>query len=147
MKPEKCFYYMVNYDWHAAGTWSYLAMVNEEELLVPGLDDKAKPIEQLPVTVSKKMLGVWTNPAGDCSKQLEVLLEKTTIWTDRLSSRKLPAKWAWVSYYHQLWAKLKYGLGCNASPVAALDQIAAEGGLFRKVYLLVEQVRNVCTYY
>ena len=68
LKPEKCFYYMVNYDWHADGTWSYSAMVNEEELLVPGLDDKATPIELLPVTVSKKTLGVWTNPAGDCSK-------------------------------------------------------------------------------
>ena len=36
---------------------------------------------------------------------------------------KLPAKWAWTSYFHQLWAKLKYGLGTNSSSVADLEEL------------------------
>ena len=112
---------MVDYDWQDDVTWTYSTMVEAEQLLVLGTDDKATPIKQLPVTTSKKTLGIWTNPAGDCSKQLEVLLEKITTWSGRLLSGKLPAKWAWVSYYHQLWAQLKYGLGCNASPIVELD--------------------------
>ena len=92
---------MVDYVWQVDGTWTYSSMVEAEQLLVPGIDDKATPIKQLPVTTSKKTLGVWTNPAGDCMRQLEVLLEKITTWTGRLSSGKLPVKWAWVSFYHQ----------------------------------------------
>jgi len=134
LKPEKCFYYMVDYDWQVDGTWEYSSMVDDEPLYVPQVDGPDVAIEQLEVTTSKKTLGIWTNPAGDCTKQLEVIHEKATQWTDRLSVGRLPAKWAWVSYFHQLWARLKYGLGCNSSPVADLEGIEAEGGLLRKLY-------------
>ena len=63
-----------------------------------------------------------------------MLLEKTTIWTYKLSYGKLPAKWAWVSYFHQLWAKICFGLGVNASPVGDLVGQEAEGGPLRKAY-------------
>ena len=89
----------------------------------------------LPVDKSKKTLGVWMNPAGDCTDQLNVLTEKIETWTLRLSVGKLPAKWGWVSYFHQLWARLKYGLGCNVSPVDdLLQQEEKEGGTLRRLY-------------
>ncbi len=135
LKPEKCFCYMVDYDWGEDGSWSYVDVTKEEPLLVPQADNASTPIAQLPVNESKKTLGVWTNPAGDCAQQLTVLTEKMEEWTNRLVVGKLPAKWGWVSYFHQLWARLKYGLGCNASPVAELlQQEEEEGGPLRKLY-------------
>jgi hypothetical protein len=134
LKPEKCFYYMVDYDWQADGSWDYCSMDESERLYVPQPDGSAKEIQQLPVNCSKKTLGIWTNPAGDCSKQLEVIHEKVDTWTNRLEVGKLPAKWAWVSYFHQLWAKIRFGLGVNASPVGDLVGQEAEGGPLRKAY-------------
>ena len=55
-------------------------------------------------------------------------------WTDCLSVSKLPARWAWVSYYHQLWAKLRYGLGTNSSPVEDLDKAEETGCFLRSTY-------------
>jgi hypothetical protein len=67
LKPEKCFYYFVDYEWQDDGSWVYSDMV-DWELLVPQSDGSETPIEQLPVDESKKTLGIWTNPAGDCTK-------------------------------------------------------------------------------
>ena len=60
------------------------------ELLVPQLDGSETPIEQLPVDESKKTIGIWKNPAGNCTKQLETIREKVEKWTDRLQAGKLP---------------------------------------------------------
>ena len=133
LKPEKCFYYFVDYEWQDDGSWVYSDMV-DWELLVPQSDGSETPIEQLPVDESKKTLGIWTNPAGDCTKQLEIIRGKVEKWTDRLQAGKLPSKWAWVSYFHQLWSQLRYGLGCNSSAVEDLEAEEDEGGHLRKLY-------------
>ena len=114
LKPEKCFYYLVDYEWQDDGSWEMVDMVDLPSLTVPLPDGTEAKIDQLPVTQSKKTLGVWTNPAGDCKKQLEVIHKVTEKWANRLSAGRLPAKWAWVSYFHQLWAKLRYKLGTKS---------------------------------
>ena len=53
---------------------------------------------------------------------------------NRLTAGKLPAKWAWVSYFHQLWPKLHFGLGTNSSAVDDLLNEEEIGGSFRKLY-------------
>ncbi len=55
-------------------------------------------------------------------------------WTDRLCIGRLPAKWAWVSYFQQLWAKLWYGLGVNSSPVLNLEKAEQPDGFLHKHY-------------
>ena len=111
---------MVDYKFDADGFWSYEEVNEADKLYIPLPDGPSVEIEQLPVNVSKKTLGIWTNPAGDCDMQLEVLKSASSTWTSRLETGRLPAKWAWVSYFNQLWTKLRYGLGINASPVEDL---------------------------
>ena len=71
-----------------------VGMVDLPSLMVPLTDVTKAKIDQLPVTKSKKTLGVWMNPAGDCSKQVEVMREITGKWATRLSAGRLPAQWA-----------------------------------------------------
>ncbi len=49
-------------------------------------------------------------------------------WTNRLKNSRLPTNWAWVSYRSQLWPKLSYGLGTNASPLEDLLTVEDEEG-------------------
>ena len=108
LKPEKCFYYMVDYKWlDDGGSWQYGKMVDVPQLTVPLTDGNDATIKQLPVDESTNTLGIWTNPAGECQKQLDIFYDVMDKWTNRLSAGKLPARWAWVSYFHQLWAKGK----------------------------------------
>ena len=79
-------------------------MNEEEKLYAPLPNGLSVEVEQLPVNVSKKTLGISTNRAGECDKQLEVIETTIETWTNRLETGHLPAKWAWVSYFHQLWS-------------------------------------------
>ena len=53
LKPETCFYYLVDYEWKNDGSWVHLDIV-DYKLLVPQLDESETPIEQLSVDESKK---------------------------------------------------------------------------------------------
>ena len=49
LKPEKYFYYLVDYEWLEDGSWTYANMVDDYQLLVPQSDGNGTPIHQLPV--------------------------------------------------------------------------------------------------
>ena len=134
LKPSKSFYYLVDYEWKDDGTWEYLELVDLPAITIPLPDGTSAPIDQLPVDKSKKTLGIQTNPAGDCQSQLDVFHDALKKWTNRLSVGRLPARWGWVSYFQQLWPKLKYGLGTNSSSVETLEEAEDEQGPLRKLY-------------
>ena len=146
LKPDKCFYYLMDFEFADDGSWQVVDVVSPD-LLVPQMGGQSAPIRQRPATDSQKTLGLWTNPAGDCSKQLAVIKDKVADWTDRLAGGKLPARWGWVSYSTQLWARLRYGLGCNASGAEELISQEAEGGdlrpLYRRILPLLGVNRNI----
>ena len=80
------------------------------------------------MAASKKTLGLYTNPAGCCEKQVDVLCDDMQSWTDRLSLSRLPKKWGWTSYRQQLRPKLAYGLGTNAATIEEIEGIENEKG-------------------
>ena len=116
LKPEKCHYYMWGFECRE-GKWECVDLRDHPELKVPTPSGKGVPIEQLPVTSSKKILGLYANPAGCCMKQVDVRCDIMQRWTDRLCSGRLPSKWGWTSYRRQLWPKLAYGLGTHTATI------------------------------
>jgi hypothetical protein len=127
LKPTKCHYYMWDFEC-SDGQWTQVDVLDHEEITVPLPDGTSAPIDQHSIHLSQKTLGIYSNPCGCYAKQVDVLIDTIQTWTTRVSTGKLPAKWAWVSYSHQLWAKLRYGLGTNGSQLADLLNIEeAEG--------------------
>jgi len=69
LKPEKCFYYMVDYEWQDDGSWEYSKLVDTlPPITVPLSDGTEAMIDHLPVEEARKTLGIWMNPAGTCDK-------------------------------------------------------------------------------
>ena len=116
LKPEMCFYYLWDFEYYE-GMWEYVDLRDHPDLKVSTSSEKWVTIEQLPVTSSKKTLGLYANPAGCSMKQVDVLCNNVQTWTDRLCSSGLPTKWGWTSYRQQLWPKLAYGLGTNTATI------------------------------
>ena len=85
------------------------------------------PIKQLRETEAKKTLGICTILAEECKKRLEVPHSKTEMWTNCLSTCKLPDKLACVSHLNRLWVQLRYEIGCNASMVEDLEDDEEKG--------------------
>lgn len=114
LNHEKCYWWMVDYIC-VNGEWNYAPQV-EWELTIPLPDGSRHPIVQQDVRESKKMLGIWSNPAGNDKKHLEeVVLKKYRTWIDRSKNGHLPAKLNWISYYFKLWAGMSYGLATLAT--------------------------------
>ena len=74
LKPEKCHYYKWDFECHN-GNWEYVNLRDYPYLEVPTPAGVEVPIEQMPVTSSKKTLGLYTNPAGCCAKQVDILCD------------------------------------------------------------------------
>ena len=74
LKPVKCFYYLISFEWDAQGWWRYAKNENHNEfrLFIPTVDGSGALIEHLGVDVAKETLGVFVCPSGAANKQLEV---------------------------------------------------------------------------
>ena len=117
------------------GEWSQVDESEHLGLAVPLADGTHQAIKQVPIRISKKTLGIHSNAAGRYQDQVNVWIDTVQTWTGRLERGRLPAKWAWVSYGQQLWAKIRYGMGTNGSSIEELaapeevmdDRLAPEG--------------------
>jgi hypothetical protein len=75
LKPEKCFWYSLNYT-SVEGKWCY-ADVSDFELKITCPDGGVHKINQKSPTTSMKTLGVVDAPAGDNKGHLEYIKSKT----------------------------------------------------------------------
>jgi len=94
LKPEKCFWYMLDYTCED-GEWSYADMM-PRELFVTNSDGTKSQINQEEVTVSKKTLGIHDAPAGGNKEHLKHIQQKASTWTDRMTNGHLSHHMAWM---------------------------------------------------
>ncbi len=57
-------------------------------------------------------------PAGGNEGHLDHIKSKATTWVNRMTNGHLPSHIAWVGYRHQLWPRLRYGLGTMTNDIA-----------------------------
>ena len=84
LKPEKCFWYMLDYTCED-GEWTYAEMT-QQELFVTNPDGTKSQINQEGVTASKKTLGIHDSPAGGNEEHLKYIQQKASTWTDRMTN-------------------------------------------------------------
>ena len=114
-KPDKCFWYLVDYEC-VNGEWQYKPTV-DWEMKVPVPDGPDALIKQKDVHACEETLGVWSCPAGSEDKQYKKITDRVEKWTSRTSNGHLPARYAWVSYKLKLWPGIRYGLSTMATPL------------------------------
>lgn len=120
LNPEKCYWYSIDYVC-IDGEWNYAPVV-DWTISIPLPDRSRHPIRQVDTHTSHKMLGVWSNPAGNDKKHLEENIRKTyRQWIDRSLNGHLPTKYNWTSYNFKLFPRIQYGLATLATPTAAVD--------------------------
>ena len=101
LKPEKCFWYLLNYDC-IDGEWIY-ADAMAMELKITNPDSTKSPIKREKATESKATLGIYDSPSGGNKGHLSFILDKATQWVNRMKNGHLPSHVAWIAYKQQLW--------------------------------------------
>ena len=135
--PDKCAFTVGHMIPAGKGSWKYHDSqrdnkqdgedqdAREEEHLrmtVPQADGRAVNIQHLKSSEAVENLGLFARPDGDCSNHLRQLAERIEDWTTRVKNGALPTRSVWLSYAHQLWAGLRYGLGASAAKLKDIEK-------------------------
>ena len=131
-KGEKCFGYVVTYEWDDDGNWHYGAPPTSP-LQIVNSDGVYEDISLLPSTEYRVTLGIASSPDGSDAHHLQApgsardkwksISTRAKVWLDRLKNAHIPAKYAWVSYRLQLWASVRYGLGVLSSRMKDMSEL------------------------
>ena len=97
--PEKTFWYLLNYKWHADGSWS---LKSESEcpasLQVKDMHGVMQTIQRYPTNHAERTLGIYLAPDGNEKRQEQVLYEKSVAWANKLKGSHLPKHLATTAY-------------------------------------------------
>jgi hypothetical protein len=108
LKPDKCFYHLIDFAWRQKGGWQYIAHHEDEgaALFVPLPDGTMAPISHLAVDDAQKTLGVTTCPSGNSTGSLHQMKGKAKKWFDLLTAGRLHRRMMWFSVDRQMWPML-----------------------------------------
>jgi hypothetical protein len=112
LKPEKCFFHLIDFQWTRQGSWQYIEHHEDDTaaVFVPLPNGLIAPIQHRAVDKAQKTLGIITCPSGNSTGSLTQMKEKTKKWLNALTSGWLHTRMMWFSVDPQLWPSVKYGL-------------------------------------
>ncbi len=103
LKPSKCFYYLVDYEWLETGEWRYRRFDEEDlqrfAIRVPTPQGNNVEIEYLGVDDARKTLGSMTCPSGDCSQTLLRMAAQADTWVNKAKNGSLHWRDIWLLLY------------------------------------------------
>ena len=121
IKGSKSFWYLVGYKCRQ-GRWEYdMAEMNNHDLLLTETYGKTTILERKLPTDAIRTLGVYHSPEGDHSFHLSQMHDRAYTWLNCIRNGHLPSNLVLMSYYQQLWAGLRYGLGALSNSYAAAE--------------------------
>jgi hypothetical protein len=125
LKPDKCFFHLINFQWTWRGGWQYVQHHKDETaaVFVPLPDGLQAPIQHRAVDDAQKTLGISTCPSESSTGSLKQMKEKTEKWLDALTGGQLHCHMMWFSVDRQLWPSVKYGLCCSMAILPELESV------------------------
>ena len=122
IKGSKSFWYLIDYQC-TRGEWSYTTYDDDSghNLYLSEPSGNMSRLERKLPTDAVKTLGVYHSPVGDHAEHLRQLSTKAADWLNKIRNGHLPSSYVLLSYYHQLWPGLRYGLGTLSNSYSAAD--------------------------
>ena len=104
LKPENCFFHLIDFTWTQKGGWQYIAHHKDKcaALFVPLPNGRTAPISHLTVDNTQKTLGVTTCPSGNSAGSLHQMKDKAKKWFDSLTAGRLHRRMMWFSVDRQM---------------------------------------------
>jgi hypothetical protein len=125
LKPDKCFFHLLDFAWTKNGGWQYVAHHEDDAaaITVSMPDGTMAPIAHKVVDDTQKTLGVVTCPLGNSMGSLQQMKEKTQTWLYSFTAGCLHHQMMWFSVDCQLWPSVKYSLCCSMATLTELETI------------------------
>ncbi len=143
LKPAKCIYHIISFDWRPDGIWRYANNKDREDLqiMVPQPDDTLVAIAHLGVSEASQTLGSMSVLSGNPTSTLMRVKEKAQGWIDTAKNAKLSQCHLWFLVNRQFWPKVGFGVGTILASFEELTtclhrqyyQLLPLGGIWRSV--------------
>ena len=114
-------------------------------ITIPQPDGSEVPIATLDVDEASKMLGFHFAPFGGSLHHMSQMKEKGLDWADRLASRPLPHRDAWLSFHAQLFPGMTWGLVAAIMSPSKLDDLMQS--LYYKILPFLGVNRNITKFW
>ncbi len=152
LKPAKCFYHLISFQWMADGTWRYDANHENPDFQIHVLlrNGELAPIEHLSVDSPTKTLGSMTCPSGCSNRAFAQMTEKAQGWVAQAIGKNLNCRHIWFLLERQLSPMVFFGIGCNTALFDSLAEclqrqwweILPRGGVWRTAPCLLRQMES-----
>lgn len=150
LKPCKCFYHLISFDFDKTGNWIYAKNYEKEELwlAIPLHDGSVVEIKHLAVLEAHKTLGSMTCPTGSSDAAVVQIRDTAQKWLDKASNAKLSHHNFWFLMERQFWPQVGFGI-CNSTTMLSelkeclqkiYWQLVPLGGLGSSVKREIEQL-------
>jgi len=118
LKPIKCFYHLISFEWKADISWVYENNKESDEFqaVVPLADGSVGEIQHLGIDMPIKPLGSMTCPSGCSEGSIAYMQTKGRAWKDMIKTGNLSRRNVWFMLDKQFWPRISYGL-CAVTPL------------------------------
>jgi hypothetical protein len=136
LKEEKCLVYFLDYKFICGRSrmklledlpplrayitdkgWTY-----PSHICIPQPTGPNAPIKTHDVATALKMFGVHFSPASNSITHVDHIVEKGLDWVDRLYTKPVSCRDAWLSFYFQLFPTISRGLVTVCMQLSKLDK-------------------------
>ena len=138
LRPEKCYWYMLEYIWEN-GIPS-LVQDKHNEIVLPLADGGVTPIIEKAPDEAVEAVGVWQSVDGGKNTQLEVLNKKIQAVHQSLEKHPLPRHLAWIGLRQAVWKTVEYVLPAMKLSFKEAHSLAKE--LYRPLLPMLGCNRN-----
>ena len=110
VRPEKCYWAAVDFRFKA-GKWRYMKKNEfDGEITVKDTNMVRQRVKRYDINMSNEGLGIYVNPDGTMTLQLKEVIEKVTIWNDRVGASYLTKKEAYIGATTTIFNTVEYSL-------------------------------------
>ena len=110
LKPEKCFWYPIEWKWNNGIAKILPLNSGENKIMAPDPQERILPITCLDTSESREIMGIWQTPTGGMEKQIEMLKHKVQEWMNMLKNDYLPRHVIWRAFWGTIWMSIRYTL-------------------------------------
>ncbi len=124
LKPQKGFWYMLNWIWkYGKARLKTLYELQQNPLYIPQSNGTRVLIHLKAICDPEKKLGVYTCEMGNFSYHVAQLLTTGSEYAERLGLQRLPARDTWMGKCYQLFPKLIYGAAAVTHSPQKLEDV------------------------
>ena len=108
--PQKCWWYLVRFNWDDDGNWSYIQGNDDYTIRAKDANNITHTMKYLKPGTAQEMLGVYIAPTGSNTAQVSFLKDRARYFADAIRTSNIYASESWIALTTMAMKSIEYCL-------------------------------------